>query len=60
MEAVILTTKQLAERWGITERTLRLWRAVRYGPKWMKMGKAVRYRLEDVQRWEATRAEEFS
>jgi DNA-binding transcriptional MerR regulator len=60
MEAVILTTKQLAERWGITERTLRLWRAARYGPKWMKMGKAVRYRLEDVQRWEATRAEEFS
>jgi hypothetical protein len=44
----VLTSKQLAERWGIREGTLRNWRYQGVGPAFMKVGRSIRYRLADV------------
>lgn len=43
---------QLAEHWGIPVRTLAAWRYQGKGPRYMKLGGAVRYRLEDVEAYE--------
>ncbi len=32
--------------------TVRAWRAKGFGPRFLKMGRAVRYRVEDVQDYE--------
>ncbi|SFD42882.1 helix-turn-helix transcriptional regulator [Roseivivax sediminis] len=48
-----LTTRELAERWRVTCRTLERWRAEPYGPGWVTIGGAIRYRREDVLAWEA-------
>lgn len=42
----------LAERLGIPEKTLYVWRTQGKGPKGFRVGKYVRYRLEDVEAWE--------
>lgn len=47
----LLTTKQLAEYLGVTARTLELWRETRVGPAWVRVGRKVRYRREDVEAW---------
>lgn len=44
----LLTSKQLAERWGIREGTLRNWRYLGEGPAFMKVGRSIRYRMADV------------
>lgn len=43
---------QLAEHWGIPVRTLAAWRYQGKGPAYLKLGGAVRYRLEDVEAFE--------
>lgn len=43
---------ELAEHWGIPVRTLAAWRYQGKGPRYMKLGGAVRYRLEDVEAFE--------
>lgn len=53
-----LSMKDLAEREGIALQTLRAWRVQGYGPKAMKIGKFVRYRLADVIAWEDSLIEE--
>lgn len=47
-----LTEKQVAKLLGISPRTLQAWR-YRGGhtPQFIKVGRAVRYRLGDVQTW---------
>lgn len=45
--------QELAEHWGIPVRTLAAWRHQGKGPRYMKLGGAVRYRLEDVEAYEA-------
>lgn len=52
-----LTTKDLAERWGIAEQTLRHWRMRGEGPRAFTVGRLVRFRLEDVEAWEAAQLE---
>lgn len=47
-----LTTKQLAERTGIAEATLRDYRYKKKGPVFVRYKGQVRYKLEDVQSWE--------
>ena len=42
---------QLAERLQIPEKTLNEWRYKRIGPRYLKIGKHVRYRLADVDEW---------
>lgn len=52
----ILTTKQLAERWGVSEGTLHNQRSKGTGPVFVKLGNgrnaSVRYRLEDIKQYE--------
>jgi len=47
-----LTEGQVAARLGVSRFTVRAWRRKRLGPRFMKMGRAVRYRIEDVQDYE--------
>ncbi len=41
----------LAEHLDISEETLAKWRYLGKGPRWLKIGKHVRYRREDVDAW---------
>jgi predicted DNA-binding transcriptional regulator AlpA len=43
--------RQLSEEWGIPERTLGQWRYKRIGPKFVSIGRHVRYRRADVDAW---------
>jgi len=36
---------------GISVQTVRRWRAANYGPRWKKLGAAVRYSLAGVFEW---------
>ncbi len=49
----MLSTAQLAERLGVTQVTLRSWRMREQGPPYIRISpRRVRYRVEDVERWE--------
>jgi predicted DNA-binding transcriptional regulator AlpA len=45
----LLNEFEVAEHLGLAVGTLRRWRQIRSGPKWVKLGSAVRYRQEDLQ-----------
>ena len=47
-----LTSRQLADRWGIKEGTLRNWRYIGEGPAFMKVGRSIRYRMANVLYYE--------
>lgn len=53
---MLLTSKELSDRWKIAENTLRKWRVANIGPNYIKLGEQrnseVRYRLEDVEAFE--------
>ena len=54
-----MTTKhlnqiELAERWNISHRTLERWRWTGEGPRYLKIGGRVVYRLEDIEAYEAS------
>ncbi|MCG3039176.1 helix-turn-helix domain-containing protein [Streptomyces sp. S1A] len=59
MTQMNLTEGQLAERLGVSVRTLQRWRWQKTGPRYYKLspgrGGRVRYRLADVERYEAER-----
>ena len=42
----------LADRWGMSERTLENWRWKGRGPRFLKIGGRVSYRIEDVEAFE--------
>jgi hypothetical protein len=44
---------ELAMRWNISHRTLERWRWTGEGPRYLKIGGRVVYRLEDIERYEA-------
>ncbi len=46
-----LTDRELAELLAIPTRTPGQWRYLRRGPAYMKVGRHVRYRREDVEAW---------
>jgi hypothetical protein len=48
MSEVFLTSDQLAKRWIIRTETLSQWRWNGRGPQYLKIGRRVLYRLEDV------------
>jgi predicted DNA-binding transcriptional regulator AlpA len=48
----MMSETKLAERWGISPKTLQRWRTEKRGPQYIKLGKNVRYRLEDVHAYE--------
>lgn len=51
----LLTEKEAAEYLSIPVKTLRHWRHrwAHYGegPKWVKLGRSVRYRASDIEAW---------
>lgn len=49
----LLTESELAERWSRSARTLRNDRSARRGVPYVKLGGSVRYRLADVEAYEA-------
>jgi len=44
----------LARRWNVSPRTLERWRWLGQGPRFLKIGGRVAYRLEDIEKFEAT------
>ncbi len=50
-----LSTTALSERFDVPVRTIQAWREQGTGPAGVRIGKVVRYRLSEVERWEAER-----
>lgn len=44
-----MTTRQAADFLGLKRNTLEIWRLRGTGPRFVKMGRAVRYRLADIE-----------
>lgn len=53
-----LTTRQLADLLEVGESTLRRWRALETGPRFVREQRRVFYRLRDVNRWRSKRERE--
>jgi excisionase family DNA binding protein len=49
--------KELADYLGVPVQTIYQWRTKGYGPRGVRMGKYVRFRPEDVERWVNEQAE---
>ena len=47
-----LTPEELAKRWGLSIYTLLGWRKKGKGPKFIKLGKSVRYEKAEIERME--------
>jgi predicted DNA-binding transcriptional regulator AlpA len=54
----LLSTEEVAEILGRPARTLRQWRYLGRGPRFVKIGLTVRYRPRDVERWVEAQAQE--
>lgn len=52
LEKRTLTDVEVAARLGVSRFTVRSWRLKGTGPRFLKMGRAVRYRPEDVEEYE--------
>lgn len=50
-----LTPNDLAEREGVPLKTVYQWNSEGTGPRYMKIGRHVRYKLADVIAWENAR-----
>ncbi len=49
MNCSFMTTKEAAAFMGLRSNTLEIWRVRGTGPKFVKLGRAVRYRLPDIE-----------
>lgn len=47
-----LDERELAERWGVSVRTLQDWRWRGTGPRFTKLGALVRYAVSDIEAYE--------
>ncbi|MBB5140022.1 excisionase family DNA binding protein [Thermocatellispora tengchongensis] len=47
-----LTPEDLAERLGVPKATVYAWNSRGGGPRFMRFGKHVRYKIADVEAWE--------
>lgn len=47
----LLTPQETAEVLRVHQRTLRRWRSLRYGPPSHRIGRLIRYRRADLDRW---------
>jgi excisionase family DNA binding protein len=48
---LFLTEKQAARLLSVSHRTLQAWRRIGVGPSFIKMGRSVRYRQQDLLAW---------
>ena len=55
-ETKFLTPEEVTERYrgGVSVGTLRNWRAMKIGPSFVKIGKAVLYPIEELEAWDET------
>jgi predicted DNA-binding transcriptional regulator AlpA len=51
----LLTEHDVARITGLSVASVRRWRLFKQGPKYLKLGSAVRYRAEDIKAWLETR-----
>ena len=51
----LLNEHAVAEALGVSIATVRRWRLFRQGPKFLKVGALVKYRVADVAQWLETR-----
>jgi len=51
----LLNEHEVALITGLSVASVRRWRLLQQGPKYIKIGSAVRYRTEDVRAWLDTR-----
>jgi len=49
MHSDFITTKQAADFLGLRANTMEIWRLRGTGPRFVKLGRAVRYRLSDLE-----------
>ncbi len=54
MDVQHLSQKELAQRWRVSPYTLEKWRMQGLGPRFIKLGNRVIYRLVDVEAHEAS------
>lgn len=54
MQFRLLNTQQVSERIGCSEVSLARMRCQGSGPRFLKIGRSVKYRLADVEEWLAT------
>lgn len=47
----LLNEHELARITGLSVASVRRWRLLGQGPRYLKIGAAVRYRIEDVREW---------
>lgn len=52
MASELLSERDLSNRWGLSARTLQRWRWRRQGPPYVKLGRRVAYRANDIDEWE--------
>jgi len=55
MTSPFLNQTELARRWRLSHRTLERWRWQGRGPRYLKIGGRVVYRVEDIDAYEAGR-----
>lgn len=55
MEQAVLKTDEAAARTGLSVSTLEKLRVYGGGPKFLRLGRAVRYRTADLENWLAAR-----
>jgi hypothetical protein len=53
-----LNQPELASRWSLSPRTLERWRWLGQGPRYLKVGGRVLYRLEDIEAYEVAQFKE--
>ncbi len=51
----LLTEMELEAEDGFNHRTLQAWRVRGGGPKYLKIGRSVRYRRKDIEAWLASK-----
>ncbi len=49
VEREYLTAAEVEQMTGISSRTLEAWRGLRKGPDYYKVGRAVRYKADDIR-----------
>ena len=51
-ERRVLNEQELAQRWGMSHKTLQRWRNAGRGPKYLKLSKRVSYPIESIVEFE--------
>lgn len=52
MNQNLITPQELSSRWTIGTKTLSQWRWSGKGPQFLKLGKRIMYRMQDVENFE--------